>query len=894
MFRNNPSSGGSVSSVRSTPAGRNRYQQQQQPQQQTRQRTLSQDGPLLTAIKPTVATAVPSSSSAHNHHQQMLRGTTNTSTTTTTTTNPAAFYRYQQIQEEEDLQSVSSEQSRQPRSSVGSRRSNNTQLNPDSYDPNNSYANYYYPPITKSYSSSTATNSNTPTRARAALHTTTSHPPNMMMTNPNSTAPTPLGTAAAAATTTTMHRPPMIRHNSLSPPRTHPQQHRRATSTQQAPPTPPPPLPPHTANTPSSHHYLTNMKRSVQRVIDDLNKAIGHDRRMAALSNACQEFDHWDTQKHDIEISLGAVNVLSLVLSMTSDTEEVQMRMICAALEMVYRASPSMIHQSYKEVGKPLLSVLLRFLSTCESYSAAAYTTTSNNNNNNTSPTTTNKILITDITLLNITKVLLYFSRVPALRTSLVQQHQGLLHALARVAATASNVKASSMDNNWSKLSQQQWILPQESRVARIRIIANLANEEENRAVIYEHVVDALVTLAVLDPSDSAREYAAASLMDLAAHKQITIDMVTNHPNVLHALIQLTLSNNSKIETREYALTAIQNLAFAKENRDRLITFQGGILLEALKQILLFSSTPSSPLSIAAENSTTTTTNENGRKTNTPPATINYDKARRRAAGAITNLICKDTVELMGNHEGLLEALVKVSTSRRNDTKDNSNSNEVEATRQRASIALTKMANCINSTMSCHNRLLASLIQTNTMEDFSTVASILRTKARIVENRYSMARYPNLLETLSYIATLPSSRGIFQPQEDAIRALMHLTNEPTNRKLMGVHEEVLDALVYGASIVPSDAARNEIAHMTEEQEQEQRQHWEVIQQSSLTAIERLATEVTNRRTMAHHSGVLVALALAVEREATEHSDSNADLTHKRFAKALLMSLLVAM
>jgi hypothetical protein len=36
---------------------------------------------------------------------------------------------------------------------------------------------------------------------------------------------------------------------------------------------------------------------------------------------------------------------------MTSEDDEVQMRMICAALEMVYRASSESLIKSYKEVG---------------------------------------------------------------------------------------------------------------------------------------------------------------------------------------------------------------------------------------------------------------------------------------------------------------------------------------------------------------------------------------------------------------------------------------------------------------------------------------------------------------------------------------------------------------
>lgn len=523
------------------------------------------------------------------------------------------------------------------------------------------------------------------------------------------------------------------------------------------------------------------------------------------------------------------------------------MRMICAALEMVYRASSESLIRSYKEVGGPLIPVLLRFLESCEK-AASLY----NNNPNNSNKATA------DVSIINISKVLLYFSRVPALRTSLIQQHSGLLPALTRITCTTF-----AEDNSNISRSQPAVVLNPESRIARIRIIANLANEEENRATMYEHpgLVDSIVTLAHFDySSDSTREYATAALMDLAGTMQI--EMAQN-AFIINTLIKLCTTDRT-IETREYAITALQNIAFAKENRESLVKLNNAAVLEALKQTLAL-------------------------RNNQSDSTLNYDKVRRRAAGALTNLVCKETVELLGNHDGLLDVLTDVVT-RENDS---------EEVQQRVIIALSKIANSIVSSMSCHNLMLGSLIKaasssfpyTGSNNGISVIAGILRNKARIVENRYSMARYPQLLETLSAIAI--NSSSCLTNQEDAIRAIMHLTNEKANRKLMGVHKKVLDALVFGVTAAVSDGN-------TEEKTQVQLR--EIIQDSSLTAMERLASDVTNRRTMARHDGLLVAMAKATERE-TKISDMTALLsasdhgnhTSKRcLAKALLMSLLVAL
>jgi hypothetical protein len=517
----------------------------------------------------------------------------------------------------------------------------------------------------------------------------------------------------------------------------------------------------------------------------DLNKAIGHDRRIAAITNACEEFDHWETEKHDLELTLGAANVLSLVLSMTDNDDEI--RMICAALEMVYRGSHEVVAKSFTEVGAAVVPLLLRLLERCES----------------------GNMRNADVSIMNITKVLLYFSRVPSLRLPLVR-HQGLLQALTRVATS---------------------ILNADSRVVRMRVLANLANAEVNRITMFEHIglVDSVVKIASLDLSDSAREYAAAALMDLAG-APLNQNPMAHDEKLLSTLVRLAVTDQ-KSETREYAVTALQNLAFSKENRAWLAQFCNGVVLEALKKLLI--------------------------------SDDQNDKARRRAAGALTNLACDDTAETLGQHEGLLDVLAGVSMSDRN-----------EDVQKRASLALTKIANSITSTMPCHTTLLSSLVKASHGSNGSNIAGVLRAKARIVENRYSMARHPELMETLAYISMNDNLESTLKDREDAMRAIMHLTNENTNRKMMA-NKVILDTLVAAAKLT------GEIP-----------EH-EGIRDSAITAIERLATEVNNRKVMARHDGLVVAVAMAVERE-SKYEKLAPESSKVRLAKPLLMSLLVAM
>ena len=200
-----------------------------------------------------------------------------------------------------------------------------------------------------------------------------------------------------------------------------------------------------------------------------LNSAIADDKRAIVITNACAEFDHWDESKHNAELHYGAADVLTLYLSMTEDHEEIPL--ICAAMEMVFRSSAIHVKAAFSKVGASVVPLLLKLLERCE----------------------TESIKGADVTILNITKILLIFSRVPDLR-SFLARHQGLLDCLQRV-ATAN--------------------LTADSRILRMRLFANLANCDANKVIMLEHpdLLESLLRIAALDLSESAREF-AGSIID--------------------------------------------------------------------------------------------------------------------------------------------------------------------------------------------------------------------------------------------------------------------------------------------------------------------------------------------------------------------------------------------
>mmetsp|Transcript_26350 Transcript_26350/g.39500 ORF Transcript_26350/g.39500 Transcript_26350/m.39500 type:complete len:775 (-) Transcript_26350:174-2498(-) len=527
-------------------------------------------------------------------------------------------------------------------------------------------------------------------------------------------------------------------------------------------------------------HDRNETIHNVKIIISDLNKAIGHERRIAAITNACAEFDHWDTDKHNIELQLGCSNVLSMVLSMTDNEDEI--RMICAALEMVYRASTAVVSKTFQDVGPDVVPLLLKLLEQCE--------------------TTHQKHAA--VSIINITKVLLYFSRVAELRTTLAR-HGGMLDTLTRVA--------------FSTLSP-------DCRVLRMRVIANLSNSEENKVMMMSHsgLLDAILKIAALDLSDKAREYASASLMDLASSTKTQVPMA-NHDKLLSTLVKLAVTDEGE-ETREYAVTAMQNLAFSKENRERLVTYADGVVVEALKKAL------------------SVDTNE---------------KSRRRAAGALTNLACEETAELMSTHNGLVEILSRVITQDKNDD-----------VQKRASLALSKIASSCATDSRSFESTMNALVVAATSPNSTGIPAVFRVKARNASRRSEMARIPGLIETLADMSTSPSYTS--KDRDNATRAIMHLTNESDNRKIM-CNKVVLKALLEASNLDGSEDTET--------------------RDSAIVAIERLATEVSNRQYMARHDGLLVAIAKATERESKSELAGEKN-SQPRLAKQLLMSLLLAM
>lgn len=477
-----------------------------------------------------------------------------------------------------------------------------------------------------------------------------------------------------------------------------------------------------------------------------------------------------------------------------------------------------------------------------------------------------------NVCVLNIARILYSCSRAPELR-SVLGRSFALRAVLARTPVQTStsplvlpvNQTATSVVDN-----------SPECRLWKLHTLAYLVtNNVENRVLFYEQdgLLDTVLRVGHFDPAIATRQHAAAVLLAFSSSSPhgtssttptaatcSTIPVSMSHNNkVLGTLVKMVLLEKDSTVIRETAVSTLQNLAFWHENRHALVVFRNGMVLEAMKHSLL-----SDPC----------------------------EKVRRRVAGALANLVCEETVARIAHYKGLLEALAMVATNDINS-----------AVQERASLALTKIASSMSVKMECHTAVMDALVVASLSSAKNGVSALLRVKARLSKNRQVMARHAGVMDTLTDFCmseSVPSS-----DRDNAIRTLMHLANDDSNRSILCHNANVLAAMVAVAGrensshqqeIPEADAATNDRFDSDDE-----------ARDSAIRALERLATYNSNRVIMARHPGLIVAVAKAVEREAQWEQESRrarsedngvreADTRGKGeyLAKPLLLSLLVAM
>mmetsp|Transcript_3762 Transcript_3762/g.7000 ORF Transcript_3762/g.7000 Transcript_3762/m.7000 type:complete len:571 (-) Transcript_3762:162-1874(-) len=260
---------------------------------------------------------------------------------------------------------------------------------------------------------------------------------------------------------------------------------------------------------------------------------------------------------------------------------DVKIRKACIDLELVYRCSDECRADSFETIGHKLVPLLLKITKHCANGSIKH------------SP---------EMIIKRTVKILGYFALLENARAALVQ-HPGLLDTLIKV--INSDVSMT-------------------SRIDSIWMIANLAFTDSLRGEIAQHpcLISTLMCASYEKNKEISSETAAA-FMNLSAATE-NRSLMANNSELVRILCFLVTEGG---DARSRATGTLKNLASAPENRERLLSYDNAIILDAL-----------------AHTAVDTTD----------------DKAAFRASGALKNFVCSETAPFLCQHRVFFATLEKV------------------------------------------------------------------------------------------------------------------------------------------------------------------------------------------------------------------------------------------
>jgi hypothetical protein len=469
-------------------------------------------------------------------------------------------------------------------------------------------------------------------------------------------------------------------------------------------------------------------------------------RRIAAVTNACSLFDHFDEARHNIELYHGAGLVLAKMIQQPIMDDE--MRIMCAALEMVFRASTNSIQATYQKINNSLLPSLFRLLERCEERT----------------------VKHADISILNITKIFFNLSKCAELRVQLCRQ-TGMLEFLSRVATR---------------------VLNPDCRSYRLLVAMNLAMEENNKVILFEKegLVDGLLRIAHMDTFDLARQNSALVIQELAACDALHIPLARND-QLLGTLVKMALVEKS-LQTRESVINSIQTLAFTKRNRVRLCSFKDGVVLEALRKTISVDSddkvrrrAAGALTNLACEDSAESMGNHKGLLEALAIVTTKDYNAdvQARAALALTKIGSHIKVT-MSCFQALLDALVAASLSK-------SSSSVIVVLRVKAREPENRHI------MAQHGGVLDTLVDVCVSKGSSDPdrENAMRTIMHLLndeQNRSDMCTKV-VLKALVRGANF-EAENLVEARDSAIVSMERMATEPTNRAFMARYPGLLQAV----------------------------------------------------------------------------------------------------
>lgn len=411
-----------------------------------------------------------------------------------------------------------------------------------------------------------------------------------------------------------------------------------------------------------------------------ISTAISYEDRREAICTATTSFDHNMQSLHDEELEVGADAVLSKHLGFLVSRRQIQpedtvpslmheISCTCEALEMVFRASPQAVSQSFNRFGLEMLATLIHLINNelldrqgtetkvaIKSESNDSLNQEENspeetqNNSHHVPPDSSEESRSVtppspscpaiaeesgrrdhDVMLRKATKVMGHFARVGA-ATQPMAYYPGLLSCLISVLTF-----------------QPYCAMPAEVRLNSLWILANLACNSENMVMMacHPHLLSSLIAMASRkvasnDPAEvvvevfRSRSIASRALVNLSWAPENQIPMSENVA-LLEVLMPLAVLRDCSygkrgrtirdmmLQTRRHAIGTLSHLASApRRNKIQLCQFNQGKLLNILTDSAL----------------------------NDPDTDV-----KERAFKTIQNLAIHDTADLMVQNPALILAL---------------------------------------------------------------------------------------------------------------------------------------------------------------------------------------------------------------------------------------------
>jgi hypothetical protein len=461
----------------------------------------------------------------------------------------------------------------------------------------------------------------------------------------------------------------------------------------------------------------------------------------------------------------------SLALQQQTEYDK-EIAMVCSCLEMVHRANPDAIAQTWDECGVEILpflvSVLERpFLKIERAISVVLLGSSSNSAAAANVPGSMERAVAMAVTrdmklaVQKVTKVLAMYSLVPDAKRPMCDS-EGMLRWLTRIidthnynrvkpgappvmGGTASTrlgagsgggvgettITTNAMDEESDErlrrarrlelaalaTSGNGLYMTEAARFNTIAILTNLAAHESNRMLMLHEpgLLDNICRVVHNERNEVPKQCSALAIMNLSNGDMDHVPEMARNDLVLETLLKLMKEDNP--ETRRNAVVTIFNVACSDQNTVRLARYRDGIVLDALVDL------------VGSDD----------------PVLRGHDEARANAAETLFNMACSEiseTTDRMANHAGLLECLAVTLRGEHTGLE----------VKMYCSATLRRMAEIIRHPMIAQGALLSALVKGSTWTNTDCIAEAFHAQALVPENCVIMAHHHGLLNALSRLA----------------------------------------------------------------------------------------------------------------------------------------------